>query len=404
MSKKIFYILAIVLLLLLVGGLIFFFLTRSTQTNQTSVGGFFGFGSSVPTNQTGTSTTNVVSPANNTTTQKVFKIADGPIAGAAFIQTSNPTTTVVRYTMADNGHVLDKPIDVQGAVATPVSNVTIPGIASSIWATTGSSTIMQYADSGVLKSVYIEFGSTTASSSSVTPTRVRFLPNNIVSLAISPTNSRLAYLLVNSNGGVDGFISNLDGTNLKQVFSAPLSQVLLSWPSPSTLLLQTKSAVGVPGVAYSVNATTGVLSPMLYTPGLSATANSTFTKVVYQTSSDSKATTYSHDIMSGKDAPLANNPLPEKCIWSSAPVTNIYCALPVNIMTSNYLDLWHKGFVQTVDSIVNFDTNTGIGSIVALPDAGGLNALIENLTLSPDKHYLMFTARGDQSLWGVHLY
>ncbi len=396
------YIGAAVLLVLVAVG-IFFFSRSSATPNQTGLGGFFGFGSSVPTTQVGTSTTNTPQPTNSTS-QRIFKIADGPVAGAAFIQTSNPTTTVVRYAMADNGHVLDKPIDVPGAIASPVSNVTIPGIVSSVWATTGSSTIMQYFDSGVLKSVYIELGSTTASSSSVTPTRVRFLPNNIISLALSPTNSRLAYVLVNSNGGVDGYISNLDGTNVKLAFSAPLSQVLLSWPSPGTLLLQTKSAVGIPGVAYSINATTGVMSPMLYTPGLSATANSTFTKVVYQTSPDSKATTYSHDIATGKDAVLADNPLPEKCVWNSAPVTNIYCAVSLDTVASNYLDLWHKGLTRTVDSIVDLDTNSGISTVVTLPDTGGVTASIESLILSPDRHYLLFITRGDQALWGVHLY
>jgi hypothetical protein len=403
MKNKFALYIVIGLIVLLIGLVVFFFFRSSAAPAQTSLGGFFGFGSAIPATQTGTTTTNTAQP-ENTALQKVFKIANGPVAGAVFIQTSNPTTTIVRYTAGDNGHVLDMPIDMPGAVAKPVSNVTIPGIVSSFWTTTGSSTIMQYVDSGILKSVYIEFGSTTASSSPITPTRVRFLPNGIVSLALSPTNNRLAYVLINSNGGVDGFISNTDGTNLKQVFSAPLSQVLLSWPSPSTLFLQTKSTVGVPGIAYSVNATTGVLSPMLYTPGLSATANPTFTKVVYQTSSDTKATTYSHDIASGKDVELANNPLPEKCVWGNAPVTDMYCALSLDTVTSNYLDLWHKGFVQTADSIVDLDTNTGIGTVITLPGTGNVQASMENLTLSPDKHYLMFTARGDQSLWGVHLY
>lgn len=408
MNRTILYIiLSLLALLVIIGGVFFFFRSSPNQTS-TSSGGFFGFGTSVSNVQTNTPGGQVNVPQTGVSTlQKVFKLADGPIAGAAFTQTFNPTTTLARYVRADNGHVLDMPIGVSGAVARAVSNVTIPGIVSSVWTTNASSTIVQYVDSGTLKTVYLAFGTASSSSATtpapVTPSRIRFLPNGIVSLALSPSDARVAYLLPGSNGGADGYVSSLDGTNIKNLFSVPLSQVALAWPSAATLLVQTKGAAGVPGIAYSINATTGTLSPLLYAPGLSVTANKIFTKVVYQTSSGGKATTYAHDIASGKDAPLANNPLPEKCVWSSVLVTDAYCALPLSVVAPNYLDLWHQGLIQTADAIVNLDTNTGIGTVITLPGDGGANAGIEQMTLSQDGHYLMFITRGDQSLWGVRL-
>lgn len=408
MSKTTIYIGAGVLVVLIAIAGVYVFLRSPSTSTQTSSGGFFGFGSSVSNAPSTSGGATNVPQAGVSTLQKIFKIADGPIAGAAFTQTFNPTTTVARYARADNGHVLDIPIGVSGAVARPVSNVTVPGIVATAWTTNGSSTVMQYVDSGTLKSIYMAFAATsssaTASSSATTPARIRFLPNNIVSLALSPTDTRVAYLLPNSNGGIDGYVSNLDGTNIKNLFSLPLSQMTLLWPSPATLLVQTKGALGIPGIAYSVNAATGALSPLLYAPGLSATANKTFTKVVYQTSSSGKATTYAHDIATGKDAPLANNPLPEKCAWSNTPVTDAYCALPLDVIAPNYLDLWHKGLLRVADAIVNLDTNTGIGTVITLPGDGGASAGIEQLVLSQDGHYLMFITRGDQSLWGVRLY
>lgn len=405
MNRNFIYIILSLLILLIVAGGIFLFFQSSATQNPNSSGGLFGFGGTVSNVQ------NTPDDGTNTpligvsTLQTVFKIADGPIAGASFTQTFNPTTTLTRYTKADNGHVLDLPLGVSGAVARSVSNVTVPGIISSVWTANGTSTVMQYADSGVVKTMFVAFAaaSSTASTSPATPARIRFLPNGILSLALSPTDARVAYLLAGSNGGVDGYISNLDGTNIKNIFSLPLSQVALSWPSPNILLVQTKSAFGVPGIVYSVNATTGVLSPLLYAPGLSSTANKNFTKVVYQTSGDNKAVTYSHDIATGKDAPLANNPLPEKCAWSIIRTTDAYCALPLDAMPSNYLDLWHQGLVQTADAIVNLDTNTGIGTVITLPGDGGANASIEQIILSPDGQYLMFITRGDQALWGVKL-
>ncbi|MBY0472961.1 hypothetical protein K2Q00_01575 [Patescibacteria group bacterium] len=405
MFKKITIYIFSGLALLAVGvGVFFFFQTNKQTTGQTSSGGLFGFGSTVANVPGGGDTPNTPQ-AGISTLQNIFKIADGPIAGAAFTQTFNPTTTLARYVRADNGHVLDIPIGVSGAVARAVSNVTVPGITSSVWTTFGSSTVMQYVDSGIVKTMYVAFATTssTATNSAVTPSRIRFLPNGIVSLALDPKDTRVAYLLFNSSGGVDGYISNLDGTNVKNVFSLPLSQATLSWPSPTTLLVQTKSAFSVPGIAYSVNVATGALSPLLYAPGLSSTANKTFTKVVYQTSAGNKTTTYSHDIATGKDAPLANNPLPEKCVWSTLPATDAYCALPLDAVSPNYIDLWHQGLVQTADAIVTLDTNTGVGTVITLPGDGGASAGIEQLVLSPDGKYLMFITRGDQSLWGVKL-
>ncbi|OGC88737.1 hypothetical protein A2419_03170 [Candidatus Adlerbacteria bacterium RIFOXYC1_FULL_48_26] len=402
--KNTIYIISVILVLGLALGGAFLFFRPSSTPGQTSSGGLFGFGSTA---------TNVPSTGDDTNTpqvgistlQSIFKLADGPIAGAAFTQTFKPTTTVARYTRADNGHVLDIPIGVSGAVARAVSNVTVPGITSSVWTTFGSSTVMQYVDSGIVKTMYVAFSvaSSTVANSPVTPSRIRFLPNGIVSFALDPKDTRVAYLLLNSSGGVDGYISNLDGTSVKNVFSLPLSQAIVSWPSANTLLVQTKSAFGVPGVAYSVNATTGALSPLLYAPGLSTSANKNFTKVVYQTNADNNATTYSHDMATGKDAPLVNNPLPEKCVWSILPATDAYCAVPLEVVPSNYMDLWHQGLVQTADAIVNLDTNTGIGSVVTLPGDGGVNSSIEQLVLSPDGNYLMFITRGDQALWGVKL-
>lgn len=402
MNKQILYTILSLLLLLIAGVAgVFFFRSSAPQTPGSS-GGLFGFGSAATNVGSNTDGTNVPQ-VGVSTLQTVFKIADGPIAGASFTQTLNPTTTLARYVNATNGHVLELPLGVSGAVARAVSNVTIPGIVSSVWTTHGSSTVIQYVDSGTLKSVFVEFSASSTTASSPAPSRIRFLPNGILSLALSPSNTQVAYLLPNSNGGVDGYISNLDGTNIKNVFSVPLSQVVLSWPSAATLLIQTKSAVGVSGIAYSVNTSTGVLSPLLYAPGLSATANKLFTKVVYQTSSANKAVTYAHDIATGRDAPLANNPLPEKCTWSSLVTTDAYCALPLDTLGPTYMDIWHQGLVQTADAIVNLDTNTGIGTVITIPGDGGANSSIEQIMLSTDGHYLMFITRGDQSLWGVKL-
>ncbi|HVY73086.1 MAG TPA: hypothetical protein VG984_03510 [Candidatus Paceibacterota bacterium] len=391
-------IVAGVLILLGVAGLVFFFSRTTPTSTSRTIGGFFGISQNVSTTQPDSGETNGALNGNPTA-QKVFKIADGPIAGAVFYQTGNPTTTIARYVVATNGHILDQPIDVPGAAARPASNTTIPGIVSAAWGRQATSTILQYVDSGVVKSVSFTFTATT--STVFVPPRIQFLPNNILSLAISPDSRSVAYLIA-TNGGSDGYIADVSGANPKKLFSVPFSQVLISWPTQSTLLVETKSAVGVPGVAFSVNSKTGVLVPMLYADGLSAIANSTFSKILYQTTANSEIKTYAHDTATGKDTSLVNNPILEKCAWSTVTNVVLYCAVSLDV-TQNP-DLWHQGLLSSQDSIVQYDSNGGGGSVVTLPGNGGMSGAIEQIGVSPDGAYLWFITRGDQSLWGVRLF
>lgn len=396
----IYYIVGGLVFLGIAGALSVFFFWPTEEQNTPTVSSFFGFGSSVAVTPDGNGdVTNT--PVGNDTSGRVFKIANGPVAGATFIQTFSPTTTLARYTLADNGHILDLALDVPGAVSKPVSNTTIPSVVNNIWGKNGTTTILQYTDSGTLKSVYMLLAT---SSTTAAPLRIQFLPNNILALALSPDSKSISYLLASASGS-DGYTANADGTNPKKLFSMPFSQVTLSWPATTTLLTQTKAAVGVPGMAFSVDTKTGTQASLLYASGLSATANSVFSKIFYQTSASasSKATTYSHDMATGKDAPMANDPLPEKCTWSPLSRTDIYCAVSLDGVPGGYADLWHKGLVQTADSIVLFETNTGVGTVVTLPGDGGVTAPIESITASADGKYLLFITRGDQSLWGVRL-
>ncbi len=362
------------------------FTTANTQTSETPI-------SNQPIDSTG------INPD-----QKIFKIADGPVMAATFIVLSNPTTTLVRYTKQDSGHVFDIPVNVPGAISRVVSNTTIPGLATGLWLPGGNGTILQYEENRIIKTVALSFPP--ASSVSATTTiRVNFLPNNIVAVAASPDGRQIAYL-VPVSGGVVGYIANTNGTNAKRFFSLPFSQVLLSWPSLKTLLVQTKEANGVPGIAFSIS-TKGSISPLIYAKSLSATANVIFSKVVYQSTQNANELrqTFVHDVQHGKDEVLPFNPFPEKCIWSSTVTTAMYCAAPLASTPTNYLDLWHQGLTSAADSVFLFDVNSNITSLVAQPGSaqGGTQADIDQLAVSQDSEYLLYITRGDRTLWGVKI-
>lgn len=368
----------------------------STTTNQnTQI-----FGNSNSSNTTQTQTIPSDTDTSNPTAKKIFKLADGPVADAIFIQTRNPTTTLVRYMTQDSGHVLDIPVDVSGAVSRVISNTTIPGIGAAQWLPDGMGVVGQYAEGSTIKTFSISLTNTATSSN-----KIHFLPDGIVDLAPSPDSKSLVYLLPTS-GGVSGYIAKADGSTPVKLFSSPLTQVLISWPSSKTFLLQTKEAYGVPGVAFAVAAESGTITPLMYTQSLSAIANQLFTKILYQSApSGSVRTTYAHDVASGKDFQLPFNPFPEKCVWSPLSTTIVYCAAPLTATPANYLDLWHQGLYNAADSIFQFDISSGVTSLTATPGSsqGGVQSNIGSLHISPDGTYLLFITKGDRALWGVRL-
>lgn len=368
----------------------------------------FGSGvdvSTTPTNNTTNSSTTVGSTTPQSQ-QKVFKIASGPIASAVFVQTSRPTTTIARYVMQDSGHVLDQLISTTTVSSRSASNTTIPAISNTVWVERGNAALLQYIDTTTIKTVYV--GLPTATTSSVAAqlsTRIQFLPNNILSLASSPDGKSVVYLLKTTEG-VDGYVTSSNGTNSRKVFSLPLSQIILSWPSSNTILAQTKSATGAPGVLFSINSTSGVVSQVVYAAGLTAIANNTFSKILYQTApSDAIHLSYIRDNASGKNLLLSFQPFPEKCVWAPVPANTAYCAVPLQYIPQNYLDLWHQGIKTATDSFLSFSGTTGKSTIFAIPGSadGGVAADVDQLTISPDGQYLLYVTRGDRSLWGVRL-
>ena len=317
--KKIVVALGVVVIVLLVAWLVwYFFFSSNTGAPSTQTGTAFGtpgageatgnLGVNIPANQGGG--TPGGAPSQNAK-QKIFKIADGPVVGATFVQTQNPITTVARYVMADNGHVFDLPVDTPGAVARAVSGTTIPGLESAQWGAAGSVALLQYLDGQVVKPIALSLPSASSTSAAV---HIQFLPDNITSLALSPNGTHVVYLLATPTG-TNGFVANQDGSNQKNLFSFSLGQLLVAWPSQNVLLVQTKSAAGVPGIIFSVDSKTGATAPLVYAPGITALANTTFSKVLYQTTPAGAATrsTYSHDTLTGKDAALSFQPIPETC-------------------------------------------------------------------------------------------
>jgi len=411
MNRLYYYIGGIALAVVVSGALTWFVFKASPQSTLSSSqpsqsGGFNDINNATQSAQGLPTHTNapLAQPEVVSTTQKIFKISSGPIAGATFIQSLRPTTTVARFITADKGHVFDLVLDSQGSIPKSLSNTTIPGAANAVWAEKGTSVILQYIDGTTPKTLYLSVATTSAST---TAPRLQFYPDGIVTLAVSPDGASVSYVL-RTDSGIDGYISRANGSGGKKLFSLPLSQVEVRWPSQSTLLVHSRPAAGVPGIAFSVDVKTGSVAPLVYAPGLSATADVTFSNILIQTSEPgaSMRNTYVHNIKTGVDQSLSWDPYPEKCVQSPVGTSTLVCAVPLSYQSPNYLDGWHQGTASAPDSILGYNLAAATSFLLASPgsaEEGGALVDIASLAVSPDGKYILYISKFDRSLWGVRL-
>jgi hypothetical protein len=399
LNWKLISIVAAVVIIVGLGAWLLFF--RGSASPSTTNTGSFGTGTNNSTSVgTNTGTPLTQAGGSQSASSRVFEIDPGPVAGATFIQTLNPTTTVARYVLADNGHVMDLPVDSPGAVARPVSGTTIPGIQTVLWTSAGQGAVMQYLDTDGVTVKTVSFAFPQGTSTAV---HINFLPDGIGSIAVSPAGTGVAYLL-HTDAGSDVYTAQPDGTKSSKLFSLPLSQLLLSWPATTTILAQTPAAADTTGVLFAASTKTGAVSPILSAIGLTAIADPAFTRVLYQTAQSSGRVTYAHDLKSNTDTPLSFEPLPEQCVWSMIESDTAVCAAPISAVPGNFVDLWHQGVSSVADALIAFGPDNK-STAIAVPGSsdGGVPSDIVGLALSPDEHYLLFIKKGDKSLWGVRL-
>jgi hypothetical protein len=346
-------------------------------------------------------TTNEAQTVEQVSTQKVFKISNGPVAGAALIEVTRPTSTIARFVLATNGHIFDFAIDTPGAVPKSISNTTIPGIARTVWSEGGRGALVQYLDIDTVKTAHIALPP--AATSSTNAGRIQFLPTGAQSVAVSPDGASVAYFLLTTSGSTV-YIARADGANAKSLASLSFSQLILSWPSQGTLLAYTPSAAGVPGVALTIDSRTGAVGSLLYAAGLTATADRTFSQVVYQTVTNSRDT-YVQNVRTGLSRPLSFDPMPESCRWSLVSSSTLYCPAPYTYVGPSYVDLWHLGAQSAPNSLFSFDVGTGRTTLITTPGErdGGERSDIAELVVSQSDLYLLFIRKNDRSLWGVRL-
>lgn len=225
-----------------------------------------------------------------------------------------------------------------------------------------------------------------------------FLTPNILRGSVSP-DGRQIFFLKPAAVGVTGVIANSDGSGQRNIFTSALSEWSPQWINATTIAMTTMASREADGYLYFLDTTNGnfkkILGPIR---GLTTNTNPDGKMVLYSQSTNSGITTHLYMTDTGvvRQSDLAT--LPAKCVWQNTTV--VVCGIPRSIPNNQYPDAWYQGLVSFSDVIWSLDTTQSSTRMVMAPTQ---NLDVIQLKMSPDKQYLYFINKIDETLWVLRM-
>jgi len=388
--------------LFIVGGYVAYLYFFATKTQDTSIGGGTISGNG------GVFTFDSIEPFLNedandpflalTETPRLRQISATPVAGATVFVRGKEI--VYRYVERATGHIFETTSESFAQIR--VSNTTIPQVYNAIFVENGNGVIMQYlSEDEVIRTLYAEIVFDPESGGgSITST---FLPDNILSITVSPKGDKIFYLLRNSGVGSIGYVSNPDGSSPVEVFDSPIKEWGATWTATSRITLTSKPANGIPGVAFLVsqnqNLSEYIFSGVL---GLNTLVSPDESSFLFSESIEDGTTLFgtSDGITRNPELPIVTFPN-EKCVWRK---TLVFCGVPVDGDLGVYPDEWYQGVGSFYDSLYVIDMESGAVAEAQNFETLGVSMDIVSPHIDFTGRYLLFTNKRDLTLWAFRLY
>lgn len=406
--KRTLIIFGIVLLIVLLGIGVVWFGTQAPSTTGTgtdvsprsflpfgSLSDFFTNTTTTPTpSATGTSPTTedvTVSVRDTLKTQPARALVDVPVASATFVETTNGTTTEehLRYVERNTGHVSDVALD--SGITTRVSNTTVPRIEEALWGDNGTLLALRYLDADG-ETIETFLGRIDAENAGLPGS---FLPKNIRTIALHPTEPKVFYLL-DTGTGVVGRLYDAEKNTTVALFSSPLSEWAASWNAGSFIFLSTKPSTQSAGIAFVLNPQTGAATRVLTGTqtllGLPGPSGS----VLFGFRESSTPRIGLFDPNTRETTTLSGNTLPEKCTWLDT--TEVACALPEDT-TGNIPDAWYEGSQSFNDGMWVIDTKKNLTDFLFDARDTGEEFDATHLVANSDGTLVAFVNKKDSRLW-----
>lgn len=417
-SNKLLIALAALGLLLILAGVVWFLFAKPGEegTNEQ----VFPFGA--PSEETPRSPTDIVPSdedggSGNTTYESsgdgLFRrLSEKAVAGAFVFERSGITT--IRYVERETGHIYE--ISGPGE-ATQLTNTTVPRISEAFFADNGNAVILRYAEddplSGrqVIKTSLAGLRLPNASSSDVGGSlAMKFLPDNIIAVSVSPDGRSMFYLMRSSSGSV-GYLFSVSTEASKEVFRHSITEFLPELLDNGNVILTTKASANISGYAYRYDPKNSSLTPLLRAKkALTTRASRDGARVLFgeNIAGATHLGAYSSAGFTGDEGVILNEialqiaALPEKCSWNTDSV-RVVCGSFINNSVF-FPDAWYQGRITLNDTFWSVNTDTGEIAYIADPKKeAGRSFDVTNPLLSPDGRSFIFTDKKDGTLWELRI-
>ena len=322
-----------------------------------------------------------------------------PIAGA--ILGAKDSVAIARYQERATGNIYE--ITAAGEDEKRLTNTTIPKVSEALWSKTGSALVSRYVRDGTETIESFSGLVNVGSGGSEGELAGIFLPRGIADAAISPAGNTLFYLQ-EENGGVNGIQSDLSGNGKTSLWTSPVKEWLVSWPSQSAITVLSKPSALANGMMLSLDPVSGKIALLLRgIPGLTALASPSLSQILYSQSTESGLLLRLFSATGGRQKEISFTTLPEKCAWAKSGL-RVYCGVPKTIQQGNYPDIWYQGVVSFADELWAITVPNGtVTEISDISTKRGSPIDVVNGQVSPDERFLLFTDKVSGTLWSLQM-
>lgn len=248
----------------------------------------------------------------------------------------------------ENGHIytIDQQNNLKRKTNTTLTNLA----AAKIGVINNKGYLIVQQTKGLSSDNYIgDFDLTTVSTDE--PTKLNYTKLNfpILSIAISPNNQKIAYLIPEGERSAL-YLNDWSLSKPQKIWVSELTNWQIHWPEENTLLVADKASFDYPGIAYLFNLKNNTQTKILNKiNGLTILASPQVDKLIYSKSLLSGFSLYLYDIKTKESSLLNLSTLPEKCTWANN--ETLYCAVPRSIPTARYPDDWYQGKITFADDL-----------------------------------------------------
>jgi hypothetical protein len=333
--------------------------------------------------------------------EKMISLSREMVSGATFTASTTASTTIesARFVERETGHIYDMSLET-GSVRR-ISNTTVPRIQEALFGVNGSAVALRYlADNNETVETYVAPLPTDPNASSTELNGV-FFRQNISALAFSPDTSEVFYL-TSGDAGAAGRIATISGTDVRTVFSLPLSEWLAHWEAPGFIDLSTKPSYLAFGAAERVGKSGGITRTFSGTRGLTILPSPGGTRMLFSTSDGTATRIFIHDLSTRENTEFLIPTLPEKCVWADE--VHAICAIPSRV-SGGMPDVWYQGGVSFTDSFWMLDGEVGTVDFLFDPADTPARETVDAtmLMLSYDNSVLSFINKKDLRGWVADL-